>query len=352
MNPAVAYLVMARGTGGDHRTTSWSVHAIETHTGISRDRAKVAVKALVSAGLVEIERTGTKPRYSIVPAYAVEGCRAFDEERALDRLFGVKVEPLKNWVWLPNLLVDGPSEPFPPVERVRRTGQIEVLRIFVDLYAEQTFTTEGGLPWREGGMRRPFRRTKIGKGGGRIVWGFTPDDVIVDEGDLRTRYGAGFRKIVDVLVRIGLLDFVPHLVEHDGLDAEIHHSMAGWGAGDEDERMLAVYLSLIAESMLPAEKISSAKADGVTHLVPLQDFMTGIRMVGIPRLRHRAGTKMLSDWRARNAPLWDVYSSAYNEVLRNLQHKGTDQGTDQGPYQGSDQGPVQGAVVEGTVPAN
>jgi hypothetical protein len=42
LNPAIAHLIMARGTGRDNRTTQWSVHSIEQHSGISRPNAKRA----------------------------------------------------------------------------------------------------------------------------------------------------------------------------------------------------------------------------------------------------------------------------------------------------------------------
>src|SRR3954447_10317824 len=52
MPAAVSYLVLACGTGGDQRTTGWSVDAITRHTGIGRPRAKKAVQALRDHGLV------------------------------------------------------------------------------------------------------------------------------------------------------------------------------------------------------------------------------------------------------------------------------------------------------------
>ena len=38
LNMAVAYLVLARGTGGDNRTTSWTVNSVEDRTNIARHR--------------------------------------------------------------------------------------------------------------------------------------------------------------------------------------------------------------------------------------------------------------------------------------------------------------------------
>ena len=59
MNAAVAYLLQARGTGRDQRTTSWSVQALETHTGISRSRAKTAIKSLQLEGLTAAMQGGS-----------------------------------------------------------------------------------------------------------------------------------------------------------------------------------------------------------------------------------------------------------------------------------------------------
>ena len=66
INPAVAYLVLARGSGGDNRITAWSVNAIETYTGIGRPRARKAIAILKSSGLIREDQGGTRPRYSIL----------------------------------------------------------------------------------------------------------------------------------------------------------------------------------------------------------------------------------------------------------------------------------------------
>jgi DNA-binding transcriptional ArsR family regulator len=73
MNAAVAYLVLARGTGGDQRTVGWSVNAIENKTGIGRPNARKAIERLIAAGLVRKDRGGTKPRYYLTPAHELLG---------------------------------------------------------------------------------------------------------------------------------------------------------------------------------------------------------------------------------------------------------------------------------------
>ena len=61
INAAVSYLVLARGTLADMRTTAWSVKAVETHTGVPRHLAQTAIKRLLEAGLIQQKRAGTKP---------------------------------------------------------------------------------------------------------------------------------------------------------------------------------------------------------------------------------------------------------------------------------------------------
>ncbi|MGI4945575.1 MAG: hypothetical protein ACRYHQ_34270, partial [Janthinobacterium lividum] len=89
MNAAVAYLVTARGTGGDNRTTKWSAHAIETRTGISRSRAQAAISALERAGALYRDPAGkpSHPKYKLVAAHMIPGCEgepppALDTEHA------------------------------------------------------------------------------------------------------------------------------------------------------------------------------------------------------------------------------------------------------------------------------
>ena len=62
INPAIAFLVLCRGTGPDNSTTSWSVNAIEKHTNISRSRAKLAIEFLITNGYIKQTKKGTKPR--------------------------------------------------------------------------------------------------------------------------------------------------------------------------------------------------------------------------------------------------------------------------------------------------
>jgi hypothetical protein len=88
MNEAVAYIVQARGTGRDNRTTTWSVESIERYTGISRHKAAAAIKNLQTKGFTRLLRGGTKPKYELVPLPSTDPRPALDyyEQLAFDRV--------------------------------------------------------------------------------------------------------------------------------------------------------------------------------------------------------------------------------------------------------------------------
>jgi hypothetical protein len=73
LNAAVAYLVLARGTGKANRETTWSVQAIEKYTGIARSRAHAAIQDLLDAGLIRRLRAGTRPKYELLPWHLLRG---------------------------------------------------------------------------------------------------------------------------------------------------------------------------------------------------------------------------------------------------------------------------------------
>jgi hypothetical protein len=230
MNPAVAYLTLARGTGGDNRTTRWSANAIEQRTGISRSRAAQAITELERSKAVFRDPAGKRdhPRYKIVPAHEIPGCEGCpppaldpEQQRVLDQLgsgrtlvprtirptqreeherwgtrlpgkvadqlvalgratrdgaqyrtvrYDAEAAARPDWIWLPNALVDGAASETPPVELVRQTGSVATLRLLVDLYGAQTLDEDGGVHFRR--IRETYERHRVGEQGPFVVWGF------------------------------------------------------------------------------------------------------------------------------------------------------------------------------------
>jgi hypothetical protein len=216
INEAITYLALARGSHMGTRKSSWSVHAIEARTNISRLRANEAAHSLVRSGLVQQLRAGTKPQYYLPLAYEFENAPAlpvelsvsehqvFDKVKAAGKPIAVpargthangwpvssakntaealvrkgklvrvgyneyavapepaEVEPLKpEWTWLPNSIVDGVDGVTAPVEQIRQTQSLPVLRLFVDLYFAQSLAFNGGVHWRQ--VRKKFDKMLVG----------------------------------------------------------------------------------------------------------------------------------------------------------------------------------------------
>src|SRR5262249_25095645 len=98
LNAAVAYLVMARFSLRDNRTQRASTKAVETHTSISRQRAKDAIARLEQRGLVSPlnGRVRTLQPYHLPASGRTVSER--DDPASPDK---------PHWVWLPNELVTG-----------------------------------------------------------------------------------------------------------------------------------------------------------------------------------------------------------------------------------------------------
>jgi hypothetical protein len=195
---AITYLMLARGSGEDQRTSFWSVNAIEKYTGIGRPRAKAAIRTLLDQGLVTCAGSTTRPRYRLVPAHEVPGAEGFlslltEPERKLlaeltagpailrerrtsrlgfqtprevghslvlkgyarhlgencfEAVPGNRPETEPDWIWLPNALIDGvPGNVTAPVELLRQTQNLGALRLLIHLYHAHMLQDDGGIHW-------------------------------------------------------------------------------------------------------------------------------------------------------------------------------------------------------------
>lgn len=308
INAAVAYLILARGTLGDMRSTSWSVNAIEAYTGIARPRAQIAIKVLSDAGLAEQTKAGKRPSY---------------------RLY---LPETPAWIWLPNSIVDGAAGETAPVERIRQTQSLAALRLFVDLYAAQDLEADGGVNWRQ--LREDYGRKKIAQAGAYTIWGFWP-------GMLRTWDGAPFVRpfmtgkrvtvtaedgtrstndtgmpdfwaALEILTSTGLVSFVAHLVEADTAEASVIHPLA-YRAGEAVERDITLAAHEAAVAMISDGHLARAEGEGVHLLVPIPSHLSAVQVVGLPRLLHRARTSATARWMDRSDD-WRRIAAAFRDM--------------------------------------
>lgn len=288
MNEAVAYLVLARGTGPDQRTTRWAAEAAHRYSGMMWTRAKTAIDNLIQIGIVKHgkEHTKEKPRYELMPYE--KGAAAIND----------------HCMWLPNTIVTGTaSGETSPVARLRASGDRWALRLFVDLYAVQNLREDGGIS--PSIIREPYERRYVGERGIYSVWGFKRGTQSLSwAGPLavhkqRPKDGEELPAWASVLLlqKMGLLSFIPHMMENNSKDAQIIHP---YGIGGNDEEVIETEMGEAADraarQLLPEWGDRKAEEEDLDWLCPVPRTLPSVQMVGVARLRYRPHTRRSAAW--------------------------------------------------------
>ena len=320
MNEAVAYLVLAQGTGRNHKATSWSVNALKTYAGISWERGKAAIENLIGRGFIRCAETHTaaKPRYEIATFdewHRAEAARQpapdYFERELLEKVQkgaqpstkphrkraesllrrGILVRdarglyrlpepstggPGENLIWLPNTIVTGTtSGEESPVRRLRSAGDVWALRLFVDLYAAHNLRDDGGIAPQA--IWQPFDRRLVGQQGAYTVWGFTEKTSTLQftgpfaAHQFRQRTGKDHPvwESVQLLRRLGLLNFIPHIFENSSPQTEIIHPYGISGTGEEPvETEIGSAADAAARAMCLPSKLELARTRDTSISVP------------------------------------------------------------------------------------
>src|SRR5262249_32619007 len=144
----------------------WSAQAAEERTSLSRRQCRAAFRALVTAGVLILERPGRHPIYKLPGGADIPNSK-FTEARD---------------VWLPNSLIDGAAGEIPPLELLNQTQNPHALHLLVMLYAEHLpLDYDGGIPRRL--LRVEQARQWLAEHGATSVrllaklWGWHPSTV-------------------------------------------------------------------------------------------------------------------------------------------------------------------------------
>jgi hypothetical protein len=299
MNMAVAYLVLATGTGAANNVTKWSAKAVETWTGMRRLKAREAIEELIKLGYVmrDPESTQNKPRYTL------PGCEG--------------KTPAGELIWLPNALVkgvptfDGPA----PVTQLRMSGDLWTLRLLIDLYHAHHLASDYGV--LRGVIRGSYARKKFGEQGLYSIWGFKRDSRAgAWEGPLLAHRKREHTKGEDhplwqsiaKLERMGLLAFIPHLFANSDPDTEPVHTLgATWQGAEPEEELIRNAAIAAGKAMLQPGQVDQAKADDFFILIPAPHYHEDTQVIGLLRLRFRPHTAATARWYAElvsKAPEW------------------------------------------------
>lgn len=291
LNPAVALLVLARGSGRDNVTTRWSAEAVQTHTGMAWRRAAAAIAELEQAKLAEsIGERSTRPTRKL----------AFpkDADAAL---------------WLPNALVTGAAGEVPPVTRLRQAQNLEHLQAFIELYGMQDLAGDGGLPRNL--VRDSFERKHLCDAGQFSVYGF-------NRSESRTCWNIGPLKRFDkrkdgkepaawiflkTLERMGLLQTVHYLAEGDSPDAELIHALTG----DADADKVRDAAGSAAASLPDGFQY---EAEDYEYTLPAFTHLSRVAVVGVSRLVYRPHTKLTAAWYAQHRESCERFARIYDAI--------------------------------------
>ncbi|RVL05657.1 hypothetical protein [Sinorhizobium meliloti] len=316
MNEAVSYLVIAAGTGADQRTSGWSATAIEKYTGIHHRRAAAAIARLQDIGLVTVEKLGKLRRYFLVPVDQVASIVASTAAKTRDKsACQAALDRLANpeWIWLPNALVEGAGTETPPVKLLRQSQDLDALRLFIDLYYNHDLPGSGGVEWRKAiGIRQLYERKLVGEHGIYKVWGFQPSKMETYKS--ASFWFDEFWNAWGILKDAGLVEFVAHLVESDGEDAEIVHPLP-WGNGEAAEIEITIAADEAGRRMVPFF------TDNTTLLIPVSKLRPKIQLIGVVRMKYRPQTARTAEWLS-NVDEWKKTAMAFEELARSITDSG------------------------------
>ena len=310
--PALTFLVMASGSQKDNISTSWSAEGARTRLGVNWQRANAAIAHLRHAGLVTItnaNKVARTPRTPPTYQLAKDG----------------------QLVWLPRSLVEGAGAETPPIQLIRQTHDVLLLRLLVDLYAHHNLPDHEGLStdlfYATYGEREHVK--EYGEHGGWSIWQFESSPLgmcpgagcealfrphRIDPGRLteeetaewkrlRPRWelnaGTAFWHRFYLLKSWKLIETVPCLFDGplpDGAPLFPLHPHSSIAL----ERELARAAEAKADACLVDWQRARLDERGTWGpLVPIPRHIANVTMIGVVRLHYRPRTTMTAGWHAR-----------------------------------------------------
>jgi hypothetical protein len=362
LNPLVAYLTITRGAGS-RRTSRWSVDAIERHTGMSRSKAKSAIKSLIEGGLLALAAGGTRPLYEIAAPHELAEFRLSPDDRIVFELFdglnqariaqrhistavdlayrGILIDKGNRWfskkhldvlseepqpVWLPNAIVDGASGEAPPLALLRQMQEVSCVQLFVTLYDCSDLPTEGGVSRQF--LYERYQLTKISERGACTIWRFSEGDkqrLATNMSPLSAPFLTGkkdkdsgtidFWRALAKLEACGLLAFVPHVFESELPEGEILHAYPLREAGEVWERGVAVAADVAARSLLDPKQLKWA-IENDKYFFPIPSHINPA-VLGVARLRYRPRTRKTAAWLAQSKERSELWQRQYETISQN-----------------------------------
>jgi hypothetical protein len=282
-NQAASYLVLACGTGQDHRTTGWSAKAIEDRTSLKGTTAKAAIRQLADAGLLQIVRDGTRPLYEL---------NAFHGEQPHE-------------AWIPQSFI-GTKENKGPLKFFRSQKNTSQLEMMLEIYSRTNMDISCGMDWRvPSNPRMLYEKRAIRVTSEYIVHGFISDQWAGGDMDYA---------LLNTLVNARQVVVAPHIVEHDGSGAEIITPIGrGWNCLDWENKIGLAYRNA-GDAMLQRYEFEPKDNE---LIIPFSRYLPDIEVVGIVRPYLLPATAPTLKW-SMNRGEWIASASRLNELAQSF----------------------------------
>ena len=222
------------------------------------------------------------------------------------------------WTWMPNEVVTGAAGEVPPLELIRQRQDVLTLRLFFSLYGATDLRAHGGIDRTI--MWRTWTRHSLAQQGAHMVLGFVDDNEgFVDRGSVivAPHVDGGsldaFGKRLGTLLNLGLLEWIPHLIESDSDHAEVVYEISENVAHGSAYRLHRAAMAA-ARRILTEAQAKYANQLGCRFIVPVQHHMDNVQMIDIARLRYRPKTQATAAWLAHNTEQTRKFIELYRKM--------------------------------------
>lgn len=294
IKPALAFLTLACGTGGDNRTTRWGAEAIERRGLMGRRSAYNALRTLEEAGLISVR-----------------------DKRNLRTLAPHLCKEKAELLWLPNRIIGaapGDRSPLKPLSEMEPESAVKALALLAEIYRLNHLIVDHGVNPSLISMRASLQNLRQERGSHRIFgwspksyWHYMPSPSPLP---LPERKEAAL--LLNILAGLHLIRVVSYAFTNTPERSGELLFPVGPRFGEKAERE---YASLHQEAARRAlertarDKNAKEKLhNGFPGFVAVCRHIPAPLVIGLVRPRWLADTSHCRQWLATIAKTWDAFA--------------------------------------------
>jgi len=207
----------------------------------------------------------------------------------------------------------GAENESPPLERVRQTGDVMLLRLFVDLYAVTNIADEGGV--HRDVIFNDYERKRIGGYAEFEIFGFQdkgvscyPDNPIVKPhmlGPEEKDRGRNFFSRIATLTDLGLFSYIPYLFESK--EGEVLFPLIDPFTGEAVDLITGVVETVLSEEFSPYIYASD-------NVIAIPRHFKNVELAGVLFPRYRQHTELNAAGYAQTRQKVETWSKVFSDL--------------------------------------